>query len=144
MEAITYRSAMLRILGGSADYSIPEALIDDSFCTYQVIGEFRPKPAPSMWGYLKWWLSPVYHAELIIDGPPTQRTLEECRELIYQAIELDPEHFEASRPIEEWKNDLWAAVSFEELFLVITCSLESNARFDELRRSREGSGRSAY
>jgi hypothetical protein len=75
--------------------------------------------------------------DLIFDGPPRQSTLEECRELIYKAMELDPEYYESSRTMEEWKDDLWSAQTFEELCILIRCEPREYARFQELKKSRQ-------
>jgi hypothetical protein len=111
-------------------------LIDQSFKVYKVCGCVRPKPN-GWFAWFKWLLSPIYRVELIFDGPPRQSTLEECRELIYKAIELDPEFYESSRPMAEWKADLWLAQSFEELCMLIRCEAGDYARFQE---KEKGSG----
>jgi hypothetical protein len=112
-------------------------LIDETFCVYNICGTIRPKPKPGWWNRIKWLLSPIYHVDLIFDGPPRQSTLEECRELIYKAMELDPEHHESSRTMEEWKDDLWSAQTFEELCILIRCEPREYARFLELKKSRQ-------
>lgn len=136
ISATTYQSATRRILGGSAEYLTPETLIDESFRLYNVIGEEHTRPKSGLWNSLKRLLSPISYVRLVFDGPSRQSNLEECRELIYRAMELDPEFHESSRPMEEWKRDFWLAQSFEELYLLVQCSIESNARFRELQCER--------
>ncbi len=136
VSCTTFDSETFRILGGSADYSTPELLIDDTFQLSVVIGEHRPK-CPNGWlNRLLWFLAPVWHVELDFDGPPRHGTLEECRRLIYSAMELNPEHYESSWSMEEWKDLIWSAETFEELYLLKQGG-ESYLQFEQLRAARK-------
>lgn len=136
VASTTYGSITLRILGGSADYTVPEILIDEKFQLHTVTDEKRLKPISGLWNKLKWLMLPVYHVDLVFDGPPQQSTLEKCRELIFKAMELDPELYESSRAMEDWRSVLWSAETFEELYLLIRGESGDYARFQEMRDSR--------
>ena len=137
VSCTTYGSTTLRILGGSADYSTPEILIDETFAIYIVKGEQRVMPRSGWLFRLILSLNPVCHVELIFDGTPRQSTLEECRELIFKAMQLDPEHYESSWSMEEWRQLLWSAETFEELYLEKQGG-ESYQRFVALKAEQGG------